>query len=227
MTQLAVEQRDLGGKQQVRSLIALCRLDEEERFHIAQDGQPHFHARLRIEATERWHPNFKRTLLEGDGRRLSKRTRSRHPQHRSTRVRTACGHLACRTRREEGARRSGLALLLAALLLAALLLARLSLSSREAELWLIDRAKRQQRQSRVVGLDPGQRTVEVEVEVDPDSFKEPVGDGDEANFDCDLQVLQSAQLIEQVGNLFVNFLSLSDNETQRRFEVPDRGLSTD
>ena len=67
----------------------------------------------------------------------------------------------------------------------------------------------------------------VEVEVDADPLEEPVGDGDEPDFNRHLQVLQPAQLVEQVGDFLVHLLRLADDEAQRRFIVADRSLSAD
>ncbi len=49
-----------------------------------------------------------------------------------------------------------------------------------------------------VGLD-------IEVEVDSDEFEEVVADGDEPDFDRDLEVLKPAELPQQVGDLLVDF----------------------
>ena len=228
MAQLAVEQRDLGSEQQIRPLIALSCLDEEEGFHIAQDGEAHFHARLRIESAERRHTDFKRTLLEGNVRGLCERARCRHAEDGSGCIFAAVGQLPRRSLSEEGA--GGLCRLALLCLALCRLLSRLSRLSRHAlqtELRLLDRAKRQQGESRVVDSRVRQRALQAEVEVDADSLEEPVRDCDEANFDRDLQILQSSQLIEQVGNLLMNLLSLSDDEAQCRFVVPHRGLAAD
>src|SRR5690606_34187956 len=57
--------------------------------------------------------------------------------------------------------------------------------------------------------DPG--TVgDVKVEVDADPFEEAVGQSNEADLDRDLQVLQAAELFEQIGNLLVDPLRLAD-----------------
>ncbi len=47
----------------------------------------------------------------------------------------------------------------------------------------------------------------------------------EADFDRDLQILQAAQLLEQVGDLLVDRLSLADDEAEVGGERADFGLA--
>ena len=65
----------------------------------------------------------------------------------------------------------------------------------------------------------------IEVEVDTNSFEEPVGDRHEADFDGDLQILQPAKLFEKVGELFVYLLSIADDDAKRCFEFADRSVT--
>ena len=69
--------------------------------------------------------------------------------------------------------------------------------------------------------------VSAQIEIDADPLKEIVGKRDEANFDRDLQVLQTAQLLQQVGNLLVNFLRLADDEAEVVFIAGDRAGTAD
>ena len=66
---------------------------------------------------------------------------------------------------------------------------------------------------------------DVHVEVDADPLEEAVVEPDEADFDRDLQILQAAQLLEQVGNFFVDGLSLADDEAEVGGEGADFGLA--
>ena len=52
------------------------------------------------------------------------------------------------------------------------------------------------------------------LEVDADLLEEVVAERDVADFDRDLQVLQAAQLIQQVDDLLVDFLRLADDQAQ-------------
>ena len=45
---------------------------------------------------------------------------------------------------------------------------------------------------------------DVHIEVDADPLEEAVVEPDEADFDRDLQILQAAKLLEQVGDFFVD-----------------------
>ena len=63
---------------------------------------------------------------------------------------------------------------------------------------------------------------DVEVEVHADPLEEVVVEGDEADFDGDLQVLQPPQLLQQVDDLLVDFLGLADDEAQVGLEGGDR-----
>ena len=66
-----------------------------------------------------------------------------------------------------------------------------------------------------VGLD-------IEVEVDADLLEEVIADRDEANFDRHLEVLEPPQLPEQVGDLFVDFRRVLDDQAQAQEEGHDR-----
>ena len=61
----------------------------------------------------------------------------------------------------------------------------------------------------------------VEVEIDADAFEEVIGQRNEPHFDGDLQILHASQLIEEIGDLLVNFLGLADDEAQVRFKSLD------
>ena len=69
--------------------------------------------------------------------------------------------------------------------------------------------------------------IDVEVEIDADPFEEVVVQRDEANFDRHLQVLQPPQLVQQIGDLFVDFLRLADDQAQVRRERLDRARAAD
>src|SRR5262249_26694292 len=58
----------------------------------------------------------------------------------------------------------------------------------------------------------------IHLEVDADPFKEVVVQADEADFNRHLQVLQTTELLQQVGNLFMHSLRLADNQAQVRGE---------
>ena len=62
---------------------------------------------------------------------------------------------------------------------------------------------------------------DVDVEVDADPLEEAVVEPDEADFDRHLQILQAAQLFQQVGDLFVDRLRLADDEAQVGGEGPN------
>ena len=66
-----------------------------------------------------------------------------------------------------------------------------------------------------VGLD-------VEVEVDADPLEERVGERDEPDLDRHLEILEPAELLEEVGDLLVHLLRLADDEAEVRLERPDR-----
>jgi hypothetical protein len=64
----------------------------------------------------------------------------------------------------------------------------------------------------------------VEVEVHADPLEEVVVEGDEADFDRDLQVLHPPQLLQQIDDLLVDFLRLADDEAEVRGRGGDRCL---
>ncbi len=66
-----------------------------------------------------------------------------------------------------------------------------------------------------VGLD-------IEVEVDADLLEEVIADRDEPDFNRNLEVLEPPQLPEQVGDLFVDFRRVLDDQTQTQEEGHDR-----
>ena len=66
---------------------------------------------------------------------------------------------------------------------------------------------------------------DVGVEVDADPLEEAVVEANEADFDRDLQILQPAQLLQQVGDLFVDGLRLADDQAEVRGEGADFGLA--
>lgn len=68
---------------------------------------------------------------------------------------------------------------------------------------------------------------DIEVEIDADAFEEVVLQGDEADFDRHLQVLEPTQLLQQVCDFFVHFLCLANDEAQVRIEAVDRAWATD
>ena len=59
------------------------------------------------------------------------------------------------------------------------------------------------------------------LEVNADSFIEAVGQADKSNFNCYLKVLQTSKLFEQFSNVFVDFLSLTNNKAQVGFKLFD------
>ena len=67
--------------------------------------------------------------------------------------------------------------------------------------------------------------VDVQVEVDADPLEEAVVEPDEADFDRDLQILQAAELLEQVGDFLVHGLRLADDQAEVRGERPNFGLA--
>ena len=70
-----------------------------------------------------------------------------------------------------------------------------------------------------LGIQDNTRVVSnIKVEVDTDPLKEVILQGDEPNFDRDLKVLKTSQLVQQVLNLFVRFLVLVDHQAQVGFE---------
>ena len=60
--------------------------------------------------------------------------------------------------------------------------------------------------------------VDVEVEADADPLEEVVVQRDEADLDGNLEVLQTPQLLQEVGDLLVDLLRLADHQAQVRFE---------
>ena len=66
---------------------------------------------------------------------------------------------------------------------------------------------------------------DVHIEVDADPLEEFVVQPDEADFDRDLQILQAAKLLQQVGDFFVNGLRLADDEAEVGGERADFGLA--
>ncbi len=64
---------------------------------------------------------------------------------------------------------------------------------------------------------------DIHVEVDANPFEERIVQANEADFDGDLQILQAAQLLEQVGDFLMDGLRLADDETQVRGEGTDFG----
>ena len=75
-----------------------------------------------------------------------------------------------------------------------------------------------------IGRDAGV-VVDVEVEVDADPLEEVVVQRDEPHLDRHLQVLQAAELFQQVGDLLVNVLRLADDQAQVRRERLDLALA--
>ena len=69
--------------------------------------------------------------------------------------------------------------------------------------------------------------VDVEVEAHADALEEIVAERDEADLDGHLQVLQPAQLLQQIGDFLVHFLRLADDDAQVRLEGSDRARSAD
>ena len=51
---LSIKQGHFGSLHDVVSVITLCRLQEEERFDIAQDGEPERGSRAGVETSKRW-----------------------------------------------------------------------------------------------------------------------------------------------------------------------------
>ena len=66
-----------------------------------------------------------------------------------------------------------------------------------------------------VGLD-------LEVEVDADLLEEVVADRDEPDLDRDLEVLEPAELAEQVGDLLVDLRRVADDQADAEEERRDR-----
>ena len=69
--------------------------------------------------------------------------------------------------------------------------------------------------------------MQVEVEIDADSFKEPVRHRHEPQFDRHLQVLQAAELIEQIGDFLVHSLRLANDETEGCPMLADGPIAAD
>ena len=61
-----------------------------------------------------------------------------------------------------------------------------------------------------------------EVEVDADLLEEVVAHGDEPDLDRDLEVLEPAELAEQVGDLFVDLRRVADDQADAQVERRDR-----
>ena len=68
--------------------------------------------------------------------------------------------------------------------------------------------------------------LDVEVEVDTDPLEERVGERDEPHLDRDLEVLEAAELFEEVRDLLVHLLRLADDEAQIGLERPDRARAS-
>ena len=108
---------------------------------------------------------------------------------------------------------------------------KLSLAEREVEVgrevgWPSPDAQADRHDSAAAGTSSGSIVamavgvvVDVEVEVDADPLEEVVAERDEAHFDRHLQVLQTAELFEQVGDFLVHVLRLADDEAQVRLET--------
>ena len=67
--------------------------------------------------------------------------------------------------------------------------------------------------------------LDVHVEVDADPLEEAVVQPDEADFDRDLQILQPAKLLQQVGNFLVHGLRLADDQAEVGGERPNFGFA--
>ena len=66
-----------------------------------------------------------------------------------------------------------------------------------------------------VGLD-------LEVEIDTDELEEVIADRDEPDFNRDLKVLEPAKLAQQVGDLFMDFRRVLDDQADAEEERYDR-----
>ena len=191
---LAVEQRDLGGLQHVRPFVALGGIDEEVGFDVAEDGESHRGAGRRIETAELRNRQAEAVLPEGD---VEVRGETGWPDRR---CRHAAGHADGGVLVADG--EHGIA---GGFRLDARLLCRGVVGRAEAG----------------GGLAPVV-IVDVEVEIDADAFEEVVVEGDEADFDRDLQILHPPQLAEKIDDFLVNFLGLADDDAQVGFEGLDR-----
>ncbi len=67
---------------------------------------------------------------------------------------------------------------------------------------------------------------DLEVEVDTDLLEEVVADGDEADLDGDLEVLQPPELAEQVGDLLMDLGRVADDQADAQEERNDRSGRT-
>ena len=64
--------------------------------------------------------------------------------------------------------------------------------------------------------------VDLEVEIDADRLVEVIARGDESDFDRDLEVLEPAELAEQVGDLVVDLRRVADDQADAQVERRDR-----
>src|SRR5262249_27024599 len=64
----------------------------------------------------------------------------------------------------------------------------------------------------------------VKIKIDSHLLEEIVFQSDEAHFNRDLQVLQAAQLLQQVRNFLIDLLRLADDQAQDRIEPLERTL---
>ena len=64
--------------------------------------------------------------------------------------------------------------------------------------------------------------VDLEVEIDADRLVEVIAQGDEPDFDRDLEVLEPAELAEQVGDLVVDLRRVADDQADAEVERRDR-----
>ncbi len=80
---------------------------------------------------------------------------------------------------------------------------------------------------RVIQGEVGLVVGNVEIEVDPNLLEKAVIQRNKTDFDGDLQILQTAELVQKVGDLFVDFLSLTDDQAEVGFELGNCALATD
>ena len=62
----------------------------------------------------------------------------------------------------------------------------------------------------------------LEIEIHPDKLEEGIVDRDKPDFDRHLEVLQPAELAEQVSDLIVNFRRVLDDQADTEEERDDR-----
>ena len=224
---LTVEERDFRSTHDVAAAVTLSRIDEEESFDVAEDGKADVQTGVGIEPTEVRHTHRERTLTERDVLVRSERVGGSQAQDGTALfVAVPIGELARGRSGEEIAcgLRTGLSSLssLTTLLLTLLLCLagdhraeRRNWSQSAALARLTALATCLTTTSRAVDqIRTTQVVLDVEAEVDTDAFKERIRHRDEADFDRHLQVLQAAELFQQIADFIVDLLRLANDQAQ-------------